>query len=250
MRTLAQVIRRVRDLSNGRVHCYSLVQESLKGKSGLEIGGPSSVFNKWYQPLPIYRAVGSLDNCVFSSSTIWASHSNNYIFHPHKSPGKTVFCDGSDMGIIPDNSYDFILSSHNLEHFANPMRALKEWERVVRPGGALVLVLPHYAKTFDHRRKPTEVTHMFEDFERNTQEDDLTHVPEILQLHDLKMDPLAGSFENFRERSLDNFANRCLHHHVFDEHNSRELLARLKMDVIAVEMAPPYHIFLVAYFRK
>jgi hypothetical protein len=111
-------------------------------------------------------------------------------------------------------------------------------------------VLPNYAKMFDHRRTPTEVNHLFEDFERNTQEDDLTHLPEILQLHDLNMDPQAGSFEQFRERSLKNVANRCLHHHVFDEHNSRELLQRLGMNVIAVEMALPFHIFLFAVYRK
>jgi SAM-dependent methyltransferase len=250
MLTLAQFVRRLCGLSKGRAHCCSQVRQSLKGKKGLEIGGPSSVFNGWYEPLPLYSVVGSLDNCVFSASTIWTSHSNKYICRPHKNLGKTIFSEGSDLWMIADNSYDFILSSHNLEHFANPLKALKEWERVVRPGGALVLVLPHYTKTFDHRRTPTKVSHMFEDFERCTQEDDLTHVPEILELHDLKMDPVAGSFENFRDRSLNNIANRCLHHHVFDEHNSRELLMRLKMDVITVEMAPPFHIFLFAYFQK
>jgi len=194
--------------------------------------------------------VGSLDNCVFSSATIWSSQSEKYEFHPRKNPGRTFVCEGFDLKVIPDGSYDFVLSSHNLEHFANPIRALKEWERVVRPGGALVLVLPYYGKTFDHRRRPTDVTHMFEDFERNTQEDDLTHLPEILELHDLTMDPLAGSFENFRKRSLDNIQNRCLHHHVFDQQNSRELLERLGMDVIAVELAHPFHLVLFAVWRK
>ena len=250
MRVLTQSARLARVLLKGRVSCYTLVQQSLKGKSGLEVGGPSSVFGKWYNPLPIYRAVGSLDNCAFSSATIWTSHSNSYVFHQHKKPGKTIICEGSDLCSIPDDSYDFVLSSHNLEHFANPIKALKEWGRVVRPNGFLVLVLPYFAKMFDHRRTPTDVSHLFEDFERNTQENDLTHLPEILQLHDLNMDPQAGSFEQFRERSLKNVANRCLHHHVFDEHNSRELLQRLGMNVIAVEMALPFHIFLFAVYRK
>jgi len=196
MRLLAGSIGRVRALMHGRARCYPLIRHSLNGKSGIEIGGPSELFRRWYEPLPIYGAVGSLDNCVFSSATIWASQSEKYEFHPRKNAGRTFVCEGFDLKVIPDGSYDFVLSSHNLEHFANPIRALKEWERVVRPGGALVLVLPYYGKTFDHRRRPTDVTHMFEDFERNTQEDDLTHLPEILELHDLTMRPLAGSFEN------------------------------------------------------
>jgi hypothetical protein len=87
---------------------------------------------------------------------------------------------------------------------------------------------------------------MLEDFERNTQEDDLSHLPDILQAHDLSMDRAAGSADEFRSRSLNNFTNRCLHHHVFNERNSRDLLTSVGMEVLAVESAFPYHIFLLA----
>ena len=155
-------------------------------------------------------------------------------------------CDGSNLAGVTTGSYDFVLSSHNLEHFANPVKALKEWQRVLRPGGSLILALPHYAKTFDHRRNPTPVTHMFADFERNTQEDDLSHLEEIVSLHDLKRDRAAGTVEDLRRRCLRNLENRCMHHHVFDEHNSGHLLTAVGMEVIAVEQALPFHIFLLA----
>jgi hypothetical protein len=87
---------------------------------------------------------------------------------------------------------------------------------------------------------------MLEDYECDTQEDDLTHLPEILQLHDLSMDPPAGTAEEFRQRSLNNFENRCLHHHVFREANSSALLAAIGMTVLAVQTAVPHHIFLLA----
>jgi SAM-dependent methyltransferase len=150
------------------------------------------------------------------------------------------------LSVIASHTYDFILSSHNLEHFANPVKALQEWKRVTRPGGGLILVLPNYSKTFDHRRTPTSVDHMFDDFEHGTQEDDLSHLAEILDKHDLSLDPGGGSAEEFRRRSMDNFNNRCLHQHVFDKTNSRELLTRCGMNVLAVELAPPFHIFLLA----
>jgi SAM-dependent methyltransferase len=238
---------RARFLLQGRIPCFDLALSLVKDKAGLEIGGPSpKVFQRWYAPLPIYKYVAALDNCVFSQNTVWESQSESYTYSPGKAPGKNIICDGSDLSVLPDGSYDFILSSHNLEHFANPVKALKEWRRVTRPGGGMVLVLPNYANTFDHRRPPTAVRHMLDDFERDVQEDDMTHVAEILELHDLSRDPLAGTPEEFRQRSLDNFTHRCLHHHVFNEVNSRALLTEVGMTVLAVETALPHHIFLLA----
>jgi len=242
----SRAITKARIVLQGRVSCFKLSVSLVKGKNGLEIGGPSAVFRDRYSPMPIYRELGSLDNCDFARSTAWANHSDSYTFSPHGRAGKNIFCDGSDLSIVADESYDFILSSHNLEHFANPVKALKNWQRITRPGGSLILVLPDYSRTFDHRRVPTPVNHMIQDFEQNTQEDDLTHLPEILQAHDLSMDPPSGTPEEFRARSLNNYVNRCLHHHVFDEVNSRELLTKVGMEVLAVETALPHHIFLLA----
>ena len=44
----------------------------------------------------------------------------------------------------------------------------------------------------------------------------MTHLEEILELHDLSLDKRAGTFEQFKNRSFKNSENRCLHHHVFD----------------------------------
>lgn len=231
-------------MAQSRVH-RRLYLPYIVNKRGLEIGGPSEVFRR-RQPLELYRSVGTLDNCDFSRSTVWAEQQDSYTFDVEKNPGKSIFCDGSDLVSVQDGSYDFVLSSHNLEHFANPVKALKEWRRVLRPSGALVLVLPNYKRTFDHRREPTSVDHMIEDFDRNTGEDDLTHLTEILEKHDLNRDPAAGSLEQFRQRSLDNFSNRCLHHHVFDKKNSSELLQRTGFKVHSVYLAFPCHICIVA----
>jgi ubiquinone/menaquinone biosynthesis C-methylase UbiE len=241
-----RALRRARLLLQGRLSCFDAALSLVKDKVGLEIGGPSRIFQRRYGPLPIYEHVAALDNCDFSPSTVWEKHSEDYVYSRGKAPGKNIICDGSALSVVPDNSYDFILSSHNLEHFANPVKALKEWQRIARPGAGLVLVLPNHANTFDHRRQPTAVSHMLDDFNRDTQEDDMTHLSEILQLHDLSMDPPAGTAEEFRQRSLNNFTIRCLHHHVFNENNSRELLTEIGMTVLAVETALPFHIFLIA----
>lgn len=244
------VIRRakttVRLLLEGRVDAFDAVVPLVANKKGLEIGGPSQAFARWFKPVPIYHRVGSLDNCDFSRNTTWTEHADDYRFSPSRPAGRNIFCDASDLACIADQSYDFILSSHNLEHFANPVKALLEWKRVIRPGGGLIVLLPNYQRTFDHLRTPTTVDHMFEDFAQKTPEDDLFHLPEILEKHDFDIDPGTASKEEFQARSLDNFNNRCLHHHVFDSSNSRELLSRCGFTVLAVELALPNHIFLLA----
>jgi SAM-dependent methyltransferase len=245
---LRRALGRIRRFGAPAVHPLSSLDAYLpfvRGRAGLEIGGPSNVFTRG-NVVPIYDLLGSLDNCDFSDNTVWREHGKEFIFSPRRPAGKSFFCEGSNLTPIAAASYDFLLSSHNLEHFANPIRALQEWKRVLRPGGALVLILPDFRKTFDHRRSPTPVANMMEDFENGIGEDDLSHLSEILDKHDLTRDPQAGKFDHFKQRSLDNIQNRCLHHHVFDEANSRDLLTSSGFHVHSVELAAPLHICLLA----
>ena len=44
-----------------------------------------------------------------------------------------------------ENTLDFVFSSHTLEHLERWKDALREWHRVLKPGGTLFLYLPHHA---------------------------------------------------------------------------------------------------------
>lgn len=44
---------------------------------------------------------------------------------------------------LGEQTFDFVYSSHTLEHMANPGVALRNWWKVVNPGGYLILYLPH-----------------------------------------------------------------------------------------------------------
>lgn len=224
--------------------CVAWVRE----KVGLEIGGPSGVFGDAGM-LPVYRHVKHLDNCVFSSDTIWEGHrpaGQVFAFHPGKPKGFNFIREASDLEGIPDSGYDFVLASHSLEHSANPLKVLAECKRVTKAGGAIVAILPHYRYTFDHRRPLTPIAHIVEDYERGTPESDTTHLAEILALHDLSRDKPAGTPEQFRERCLHNMENRGLHHHVFDEVNGAELIRTAGYRVAAVEFVKPFHIVILA----
>ena len=93
---------------------------------------------------------------------------------------------------------------------------MKEWKRVVKPGGLLLLFLPNKACNFDRRRDFTTFEHLMSDYEKGTPETDMTHLDEILEKHDYTLDAHSGGPEKFRARAMDNFTNRCLHHHVFN----------------------------------
>jgi SAM-dependent methyltransferase len=50
--------------------------------------------------------------------------------------------DGRDLSLYPDNSIDLTYSSHTLEHIPEYEWALREWWRVVKPGGYMLVVVP------------------------------------------------------------------------------------------------------------
>lgn len=204
----------------------------LKDACGLEIGGPSTIFET---QLPVYQVVKSLDGVNFASSTIWegaVKAGATYRFYGWKK-GRQYVADATDLSQIKSGSYDFLLSSNCLEHVANPLKAMDEWTRVVKKKGAILLVLPNKAGNFDHKRPVTEFQHLLDDYRRNIGEDDLTHLEEILQLHDLSMDLPAGDYGSFKKRSQDNFNNRALHHHVFDADLIGEILGHSRIDVVS-----------------
>jgi ubiquinone/menaquinone biosynthesis C-methylase UbiE len=215
----AYLLEAARDLKhyNQRHPGHEAYTSLVLGKKGLEIGGPTvRIFRHM---IPIYQSAAALDGVNFSTNTIWegdiGANAGRYAYYKDK-VGRQFISEAADLSKIQDQSYDFLISSHCLEHVANPILAVKEWKRVVRRDGTMMLFLPNKAHSFDHRRAFTTFEHLLSDYEKGTPETDLTHLDEILEKHDYSMDVWAGGPEKFRARSLDNFTNRGLHHHVFD----------------------------------
>lgn len=52
--------------------------------------------------------------------------------------------DAATLPGLPENSFDFLVSSHCLEHLTDPAAALARWIEVVRPSGHIVVTVPDF----------------------------------------------------------------------------------------------------------
>jgi|GEM_PF-3471351 len=80
-----------------------------------------------------------------------------------------IVAPGDDIP-LPNESQDFIVSSHVVEHFPNPVKALIEWDRLVKPKGIIFMIVPHKERTFDKGKKSTPLEHLIKDFKNDNTE--------------------------------------------------------------------------------
>lgn len=50
--------------------------------------------------------------------------------------------DGALLEGVTDESFDFVHSSHSLEHMSDPYVAMNNWIRVLKPGGHMIIMVP------------------------------------------------------------------------------------------------------------
>ena len=222
------------------------ISYSLKNKIGLEIGGPSKFFDlKSY--FPVYLFAKRIDGVNFSTETVWEGkieEGQNY----HYGDGKTGYqfiSEASELENIKNNNYDFLLSCHSLEHVANPLKALKRWNEVLKVHAKIVLVLPDKEYTFDVKRPYTSFEHLLEDYENNITEKDATHFEEVIKLNETAKDPNPQTPGEFARRVENNYAIRSVHHHVFSLDVLEEMLQYCDFKVIYKQKAAPFHLIIV-----
>jgi len=220
---------------------------TLKGKTGLEVGGPSSFFSL-KSCFPVYLLAKRIDFVNFSNETVWEGkieEGENLKYSGNKT-GVQYIREASDLSDIQHEKYDFLLSCHCLEHVANPLKALFEWNRVLKKNGAFVLVLPDKRNTFDHNRPYTHFEHILEDYKSNRSEDDKTHFDEVINLLDISKTETLRSKNELVEMVNKNSALRCVHHHVYDFNLISEMLDYTGFSIKSQSALPPFHLFTYA----
>jgi len=144
----------------------------------------------------------------------------------------------------PDETFDYVFSSHVLEHMQNTIAALKEWVRVLRHGGILFLVLPHGDRTFDRHREKTTLEHHLNDYENLTDEYDHSHNEEIKSGWSKNEDFDGGKkYEEQWGAPVWDFdfrlRNGVIHFHVWTQDEIVRLLQYLGLKImVVVETAP------------
>lgn len=166
------------DLNWGRVRSSSMdmrevVASNLFG-TGLEFGAGASPF-----PVPIDCNILYADvfpfNELSSDSHLYPGQDLHSLIRPD------YVTDIKTLSGIADNSLDFIVACHVIEHTNNPLAALDSCYRALKPGGSLILVVPDMTRTFDSGRKLTTLDHLLEDYTNPSDARDLLHYKEFYE---------------------------------------------------------------------
>jgi len=66
-------------------------------------------------------------------------------------PCVDVLANAEDLWMFEDDSLDFVVASHALEHFPDTKSVLKEWKRVLKRGGVIAVAVP------DGEKRPNSI---------------------------------------------------------------------------------------------
>jgi len=110
-------------------------------------------------------------------------------------PAPVDIWSSADRIPVPDASQDFIVSSHVIEHLPNLIAAFAEWNRIVRDGGYVFMIVPlKGALPADDPRELTPFAHFVED----------CYVRRTLETHSIEGVPggRGGHYHTFTPESL------------------------------------------------
>ena len=92
--------------------------------------------------------------------------------------------DGERLTTVADESQDFIIANHFLEHCEDPIGAIGSHLRKLKPGGILFYAVPDKRYTIDYRRPLTSIEHMVSDHEQGPERSRTDHYEEWERLVD------------------------------------------------------------------
>lgn len=142
----------INELKEYSKSCNSeIVNKYLLGLKGVEIGRAS------------YANYG-IDAINIDRVDIRKTNNDNVYFKEQIKFGNIItkvdlIADGDNLP-FKDNTLDFVFTSHVLEHFYDPIKALQELYRVIKIGGYVFMIIPHKERTFDKDRERTTLNEL------------------------------------------------------------------------------------------
>lgn len=130
--------------------------------------------------------------------------------------------DGETLTNVPRGAFDFVVSSHQLEHCFNPLMALENQLALLKPNGVGIFILPNRDNQIDKNRYVTTLEHLIGHYlgGGKTEEKLKEHFEEYFSVVDhLKGEPLKKRIEDSIKDNSD------VHFHVFDSDLVIQMLA-------------------------
>lgn len=186
--------------------------------AGLEIGAAS-----WPMRVPKGATVTYVD--YLSRNELLEAYAESFAasgVHYDAVP-ENIVDDAETLATVPDASVDFVIANHVLEHLQDPVRALLNFTRVLRPGGTAFITLPDPRSSFDNRRERTTVAHALRDYEEGPAVSRRAHYEEWSTFID-------GSGTGHEDRMARYERNDERHHfHVWELEDFLELIRALDL---------------------
>lgn len=182
---------------------HDYIGSKLKGK-GLEFGAASNPF-----PTAAFSEMEYAD--IYDHSLTSSPYAHNI----HYTNAEFVTCNYitsiEKMTNIADESFDFIVACHVIEHVKSPLLAMQSVWQKLKPGGKFVLLVPHMDLTFDSKRDITSLDHIVLDYKRPLKERDFLHFVEFYEKAFVTPNPFNKALEEFNNPFSD------IHYHVWNE---------------------------------
>lgn len=154
-----------------------------------------------------------------------------------------------DLPQISSESFDFVYSSHSLEHSKNPIFAIAEYLRIVKKNGIIYTIIPNRKFTWEFNRPTTNAHSIIRKFEENIFHYTKQEAEEIIKFH-------GGHslYKTMQKKDIDFITKDNLgrhHYHTFDDSNILKIIDyicfTLDCKCIYLNLEPEIHFVLKKY---
>jgi predicted SAM-dependent methyltransferase len=137
-----------------------------------------------------------------------------------------IIGDGETLEVVSDDSNDFIIANHFIEHTQNPVLTIKNMLRVVRKGGIIFLAIPDKRFTFDEPRKVTSLDHFVQDYQQGPAWSEHEHYYDFVKHTEHGFNKSDSEIEEVIARLKE--MNWSIHFHVWDHQAMIDMFCMMK----------------------
>jgi SAM-dependent methyltransferase len=160
--------------------------------------------------------------------------------------------DGERLATVADESQDFVIASHFLEHCEDPVGTVEAHLRVLRPGGVLLLALPDRRHGVDRHRPATTLEHLVADHEQGPEVSRAGHYREWARLVDIPLGNITADQLEAHAAALEQ-RSYSIHFHCWTGDEFREqmdtIIERFRLPARVAGHRSNHHEFLVTLER-